>query len=114
MRDNKGDNDAAIRILDPWWLNKRGVKEREVIPPGAEVGISTPDSDRYKPDEAALESLTGEPEAHITKVTIPRAEVPLIKEQLTVAGVDEVTIFPDRDGLGRYLNSVLQSEADAG
>jgi len=27
-------------------------------------------------DEAALESLTGEPEAHITKVTIPRAEVP--------------------------------------
>ena len=152
VRDNNGDRDAAIWILDPWWLNKRSVDEREVIPPGAEVGISTPDSDRYKPwlpdrystdklpepcvaiypthsarristqrscftihgsNEGALESLTGEPDAHITKVTIPRAEVPLIKEQLAVAGVDEVTIFPDLDGLGRYLNTVLQSEADA-
>jgi hypothetical protein len=152
VRDNNGDSDSAIWILDPWWLNKRGVKEREVIPPGAEVGISTPDSDRYQSwlparystdqlpepcvaiypthsarristqrscftihgsDEAGLESLTGEPDAHIAKVTIPRSEVLSIREQLAVAGVDEITIFPDLDGLGRYLNAVLVSEADA-
>jgi hypothetical protein len=38
-------------------------------------------------------------DAHIIKVTIPRTEILSIKEQLSVAGVDEVTIFPDLDGL---------------
>jgi hypothetical protein len=110
VRDNQGDADAAVWILDPWWLNKRGVKEREVIPPGAVIGISTTDAERYKPwlpdryspetlpepcvaiypthsarristqrscftihgsDEAALEALRGESDAHIVKVTIP-------------------------------------------
>lgn len=152
VRDNKGDRDAAIWILDPWWLNKRVVSEREVIPPGAEIGISTADSDRYKPwlparystdklpeesaavypthsarristqrscftihgaNETALEALTSVSDAHIAKATIPRTEILAIRDQLSVAGVDEVTIFPDLDGLGRYLNSVLQSEADA-
>ncbi len=152
VRDSKGDDDAAIWILDPWWLNKRVVNEREVIPPGAEIGISTPDSDRYKPwlpdrystdklptlpvavypthsarristqrscftihgsDQDTLETLAGERDAHIAKVTVPHTEIPTIKEQLAVAGVDEVTIFPDLDGLGRYLSAVLQSEADA-
>lgn len=152
VRDNKSDRDAAIWILDPWWLNKRGVKEREVIPPGAEIGISLADSDRYKSrlparystdelpgpcvavypthsarristqrscftihgsDEGALEALASESDAHIVRVTIPRSEVLSIKEQLVVAGVDEITIFPDLDGLGRYLSTVLKSEADA-
>jgi hypothetical protein len=35
-----------------------------------------------------------------------------IKEQLAIAGIDEVTIFPDLDGLGRYLGAVLDSEAN--
>lgn len=152
VRDSKGDDDAAIWILDPWWLNKRVVNEREVIPPGAEIGISTPDSDRYRPwlpdrystdklptlpvavypthsarristqrscftihgsGEDTLETLAGERDAHIAKVTVPHTEIPTIKEQLAVAGVDEVTIFPDLDGLGRYLSAMLQSEADA-
>ena len=152
VRDNEGDTDATIWILDPWWLNQRVLKEREVIPPGAVIGISATDADRYNPwlpdryskgqlpkpcvavypthserristqrscftihgsDEGALESLTGESDAHIAKVTIPRAEVLSIREQLAVAGVDEITIFPDLDGLGRYLNAVLESEADA-
>jgi hypothetical protein len=64
-------------------------------------------------DEAALESLTGEADAHIAKVTIPRAGILAIREQLAVAGVDEITIFPDLDGLGRYLNAVLGLEAAA-
>jgi hypothetical protein len=151
VRDNQGAADAAIWILDPWWLNKRGVKQREVIPPGAVIGISTADSDRYKPwppdryssetlpepcvaiypthsarristqrscftihgsNKVALEALTRESDAHIVKVTIPRIEVLSIREQLMGAGIDETTIFPDLDELGRYLNAVLGSEAD--
>ena len=152
VRDNRGDSDAAVWILDPWWLNKRSVKQREVIPPGAEIGILTPDANRYKSwlpdrystkklpkpcvavypthsvrristqrscftihgsDEGALEALTFDPKAHIAKLTIPGREILSIKEQLSVAGIDEVTIFPDLDGLGRYLSTVLKSESDS-
>ena len=48
-----------------------------------------------------------------------REREPKLEELLThpaiaiVADPGEVTIFPDLDGLGRYLNTVLQSEADA-
>jgi hypothetical protein len=152
VRDSSGAHDAAIWALDPWWLNKRVVGEREVIPPGAEIGISKHDADRYSPwlpdrystsnlpelpvgvhpthsarristqrscftvhgsDANGLEKLAGESDAHIVKVIIPRTEVWKIKEQLVVSGIDEVTIFPDLDGLGRFLTAVLHSEADA-
>ncbi len=152
VRDSRGARDAAIWALDPWWLNKRVVGEREVVPPGAEIGISKHDADRYSPwlpdrysgsdlpelpvgvypthsarristqrscftihgsNADGLEKLAGESDAHIAKVTIPRTEVSRIKEELKVSGIDEVTIFPDLDGLGRFLTTVLQSEADA-
>jgi hypothetical protein len=60
-----------------------------------------------------LEKLARESDAHIAKVIIPYAEVSRIKEQLVVSGIDEVTIFPDLDGLGRFLTAVLHSEAEA-
>lgn len=152
IRDSKGENDAAIWALDPWWLNKRVVHEREVVPPGAEIGISKQDADRYSPwlpdrystaklpklpvgvypthtvrristqrscftihgsEADGLEKLASESGAHIAKITIPYAEVSRIREQLVVSGIDEVTIFPDLDGLGRFLSGVLRSEADA-
>jgi hypothetical protein len=152
IRNSSGKNDAVIWALDPWWLNKLVVGEREVIPPGAEIGISKRDADRYSPwlpdrystaklpelpvgvypthtvrristqrscftihgrDPDGLEQLACKSDAHIAKITIPRTEVARIKEQLVVSGIDEVTIFPDLDGLGRFLSSMLQSEADA-
>lgn len=33
-----------------------------------------------------------------------------MKEQLVLCGIDEVTIFPDLDGLGRFLTTVLKLE----
>ena len=60
-----------------------------------------------------LQKLAGGSDAHIANVIIPRTEVSRIKEELVVSGIDEVTIFPDLDGLGRFLTTVLQSEADA-
>jgi FRG domain len=44
VRDSRGESDATIWALDPWWLNKRVVGEREVVPPGAEIGISQQDA----------------------------------------------------------------------
>jgi hypothetical protein len=64
-------------------------------------------------DADGLEKLAGDSDAHIAKVLIPRTAVSKIKEELVVSGIDEVTIFPDLDGLGRFLTTMLQAEADA-
>lgn len=152
VRDNKGDADAAVWALDPWWLNKRVLREREVVPPGAEIGISTPDAARYRPwlpdryssallpdlpsavypthtvrristqrscftiqgsDVDGLEKLAEETDAHLVKIVLPRTDIPSMREQLVISGIDEVTIFPDLDGLGRYLTTVLLAETQS-
>ncbi len=43
------EHDAAIWAMDPGWLNKRVVCQCEVVPPGAEIGISEKDANRYSP-----------------------------------------------------------------
>jgi hypothetical protein len=148
VRDS-GTADAAVWILDPWWLNMRVVGEREVVAPGATVGISARDAQRYRPwlpdryeganipelpiavypshtvrristqrscftvhgsSTDVFDKLGNENEAHLLRITVPRSSVPLIKEQLVICGVDEVTIFPDVDGLGRLLSTMLETE----
>ncbi len=34
VRDNRGDRDAAVWALDPWWLNLKVIRKDEVIPAG--------------------------------------------------------------------------------
>ena len=48
VRENRGYHDAAVLMLDPWWLNKRVVRVAEVIPPGS-PGVSEKDKKRYRP-----------------------------------------------------------------
>jgi hypothetical protein len=50
---------------------------------------------------------------YLRKVIIPGAKAHEIEASLSVAGIDEVTIFPDLDGLGRFLTSVLRDESMA-
>jgi hypothetical protein len=151
VRDSKEEKDAVVWALDPWWLNKCVLGEREVVAPGAEIGISKSDADRYSPwlparyltaelpelpvavypthtarristqrscftihgsDIDGLEQLRQEPGAHMAKIVVPRAAVLGIREELLISGIDEVTIFPDLDGLGRFLTTVLKSETN--
>jgi hypothetical protein len=42
-------------------------------------------------------------DAALTRFIIPRAEVPRLRDQLDMAGVDERRLFPDLDGLAGYL-----------
>jgi hypothetical protein len=151
LRDQLQGKDAAVWVLDPWWLNKLVVGERDVIAPGAESGLYAGDASRHAPwlpprfDVAAelkelpvavypthtarrigtqrscftvhgakpdgLEILRGERQAHVSKILIPSSSVFLIEQELAVAGTDEVTVFPDLDGLGRFLTSVLRDES---
>lgn len=48
LKSNKGDFDAAVWVLDPWWLNRTVIKTEEVIPP-ADAGTLSRDRDLVAP-----------------------------------------------------------------
>lgn len=47
---------------------------------------------------------------NLIKIRIPGAAVREFDYGLSVAGIDEITTFPDLDGLGRWLAGVLRDE----
>jgi hypothetical protein len=47
---------------------------------------------------------------HLRKVIIPADTTHAIETSLSVSGIDELTVFPDLDGLGRWLTAVLRDE----
>lgn len=51
---------------------------------------------------------------YLRKTIIPCDKAHQIEKSLSVAGVDELSIFPDLDGLGRWLASVLRDESGEG
>lgn len=150
VKDNCGDNEAAVWVLDPYALNKRASKKkwakREwVIPPSA-TGVDPEirkDLDRWLPrrflqqgqrlprravaiepthlvrrmssqhscftihgsDPEALDKLEGERNPYLVKIVVLRSRVREIERELRRCGVDESTIFPDLDGLGRSINA---------
>jgi hypothetical protein len=149
VKDNLGYFDAAVWILDPWWLNKTVLRKMEVIPPGAS-GLSKADEKRYRPwlrdhfephsilperpvaiypthfarristqrscftihgsQTDALHVLERAPRSRISKVIIPGYAVASLKDELARCGMDEVSIFPDLQGLARVANDNLKAE----
>jgi hypothetical protein len=49
--------------------------------------------------------------ARLAKIIIPGPATREIDRGLSVCGIDEITIFPDLDGLGRWLSMVLRDES---
>jgi hypothetical protein len=50
-------------------------------------------------------------EGRLARIDIPKGSVDSIEDCLAIAGIDELTVFPDLDGLGRYLVSALRDES---
>jgi FRG domain len=48
---------------------------------------------------------------HVARINIPVEALDGIEDCLLLAGVDELTVFPDLDGLGRYLTAMLRDES---
>jgi hypothetical protein len=48
VKDSEGLHDAAVWIIDPWWLNDRVLGKAEVLPPGS-PGLAKSDPQRYRP-----------------------------------------------------------------
>lgn len=139
---NQEYHDAAVWVLDPWWLNKKVVKVDEVIPPGS-PGLAKADKKRYSPwmpnrfaskklrkalpvaiypnyidrrivaqrscftihgsRRDSLEDILNKKRDHLAKVIIPSFRVQRIKRELEMSGINEVTVFPDLEGLGRSV-----------
>lgn len=151
VRDNKGDCDAAVWALSPWWLNEKVLDRPEVYCLETTVGMGEADVSRYDPwlpqlyaeasklpsfpvamypaytvqristqrscftvhgwDASAFEKLAEDASAELEKIVIPEAVVNTIRQELMTCGIDEITIYPDLGGLGRYLSAVLKIEA---
>lgn len=47
---------------------------------------------------------------YLRRVVIPGSKARDIERSLSVAGIDEVTVYPDLDGLGRWLTSIVREE----
>jgi hypothetical protein len=62
-------------------------------------------------DEDGFDHLPAGFRQYLRKVIIPGAKAHEIETNLSVAGIDEVTIYPDLDGLGRWLTAVLRDES---
>jgi hypothetical protein len=57
-----------------------------------------------------LDQLSGAGQ-HLTKIEIEPASVSALREELQWAGVTAATLFPDLDGLSRYLKTVFTQRA---
>jgi hypothetical protein len=57
-----------------------------------------------------FDRLPHEARTYLAKILIPASKVREIEQTLSICGIDEVTIFPDPDGLGRYLKAILRDE----
>lgn len=58
-----------------------------------------------------FEKLFGGALLKLAKITIPSSAIDGIENGLSVAGIDELTVFLDLDGLGRYLATILRDES---
>jgi len=61
-------------------------------------------------DADALDKLEGRIDGRLLKIVVPSHSVQGIQRELATAGIDEVTIFPDLDGLSRSLSAKYRSD----
>jgi hypothetical protein len=63
-------------------------------------------------DEDGLERLQHERPSCLVRITIPAWSVQAIRRELAAAGIDETTILPDLDGLGRAISARWRLDSD--
>ncbi len=64
-------------------------------------------------DPKAFKTIAAKKGSRLVKLVIPSLSVIEVRKQLVLSGIDELTIYPDLDGLGRSLRKVLEIESKA-
>jgi hypothetical protein len=151
VRQNRGCHDAAVWMLDPWWLNGKSTGIEEVVLPG-DPEILPRDKRRVDPwlpkrfeagrsrgmpnrpaavypghiirrigaqrscftihgtDPGSLDKIAAGPRSHLVKIVIPSFKVEAIRTDLETCGIDDITIFPDLEGLSRTVEKKWKEE----
>jgi hypothetical protein len=146
LRLNKGYSDAAVWVLDPWWLNEGSTGFEEVVLPG-DPDILPRDKrlvDKWLPrrfeisrrrkmprrpaavypghiirrmgaqrscftihgsDPKAMDKMAASTRSHLVKIVIPSFKVEGMRNALQTCGVDDITVFPDLEGLSRTVDN---------
>jgi FRG domain len=133
VRDASNGKNAAVWVLDPWQLNRRVARKAEqVFVPGETTirgYLPEPLSARSLPRypiaiEPSLNSIRitaqkgaftlhgstiraidnyAAMKSHLRKILVKGTAVPIIREQLYMAGITETTVFPELSALCREL-----------
>jgi hypothetical protein len=134
LRDNEGDRDAAVWVLDPWQLNKESIGSAEIVfsherqaqkylpklfsvkekLPLKPIAIVPPyNTERITVQRGTFtvhgRKRTGLEEmfkSRLVKIIIPKDSIGEMRRTLRRSGITEFTVFPDLDGLGRDISSV--------
>jgi hypothetical protein len=64
-------------------------------------------------DKDALDRLEQRSKGRLLKIIIPSFRVQSIQRELATSGIDEITIFPDLDGLSRALTAKFRSDLNS-
>ncbi len=144
VRQSRGCHDAAVWMLDPWWLNRGSTGFEEVVLP-SDPDILPKDKrlvDKWLPnrfdrkgwrrmprrpvavypghmirrigaqrscftihgtDADGLEKLVSRARSHLIKIIIPSFKIQAIRRDLETCGIDDITVFPDLEGLSRAV-----------
>jgi len=107
-------NDRWARRVQKWlpvrFTKMRGLPEKAIAiePTHVVRRISSQHScfTIHGSDEDALDKLYQEDEKDcIVKILVPAADIEEIRRDLSMCGINEATIFPDLDGLGRSIGA---------
>jgi hypothetical protein len=108
---DSGVNERDLKLLGPW-LPERFARDTRppvmpiaVYPTHVTRRISTQRScfTVHGSDTGGMDRLQKTRPKSLVKITIPSFCVRRIKKELETNGIDEVTVFPDLDGLGRAV-----------
>lgn len=144
VRQSRGCHDAAIWMLDPWWLNGQSTGHEEVVLPAdpdilpkdrrlvnkwlpnrfervkgrkmprrpaavypghmiRRIGTQRSCFTIHGTDPTGLDKVAADPRSHLVKIVIPSFKAEAIRRDLETCGIDDITVFPDLEGLSRTV-----------
>lgn len=138
--DSKITGDAAVWILDPWWLNRQVIKRDSLLSPDFDearpylpavhshavrkrlpVAIDPPHVAKrvgaqrshftiHGTKRNGLMEMAHRPKSRFMKVVLPKDSIPEMRVDLVTCGVTDTTLFPDLEGLSRELTRFWTEE----
>jgi len=134
LRDEPGENDAAVWVIDPWELNKQTTGKAELIVsseaiaqkylpskffggkklPKAPIAIVPPYNSSRITVQRGTFTIHGSNRhgveqifgSRMAKIEIPKGSAFQMKRALRASGIGEFTVFPELDGLCREIRAV--------